>query len=65
MSGLFGGGGGVDIPSRQAENVSRTAERVDTGSEASRRRRERRRASLLTRDFAPAQLGVPGLTGVS
>ena len=67
MTGLLGGGssGGVDIPTRQAATVTKTAERVDTGgSEAARRRRQRRQASVLTRDFAPAQLGVSGLTGV-
>lgn len=58
---FLSGGGGVDLPARQAENVSRTAEVVDTGSEAARRRRQRRNASLLTRDFEPAQLGIPGL----
>lgn len=61
--GAFGGGGGPDIPSTRAEPEKRTAERVDTGTEAARRRRARRQSSLLTRDFEPAQLGTPGLFG--
>lgn len=63
--GAFSGGGGGGIPSRPAETVTKTAERVDTGSEAARRNRKRRRASLLTRDFGEPQLGQSGLTGVT
>lgn len=66
MSGLFGGGGGVDIPTqtKTAENVSRTAEPLEQVSEAGRRRRRRRQAGALTSGFGEPQLGVPGLTGV-
>lgn len=64
MSGLFGGGdGGVDIPTKTAENVRRTAKPVDRGTEESRRRRRRQAAG--TRPLGPPQLGIPGLLGVS
>ena len=62
--GLFGGGGGVDIPTQKAENLKRTAEPVDQVSEAGRRRRRRRQASAITSGFGEPQLGVPALTGV-
>jgi len=65
MSRLFGGGGGVDIPTatKKAENVRRTAEPIEQVSEAGRRRRKRRRASALTSGFGEPQLGIPGLAG--
>lgn len=59
-----GGGGGVSIPTKKAQNVSRTAEPVEQVSEAGRRRRKRRQASSLTSGFGEPQLGIPGLTGV-
>lgn len=63
MSGLFGGGGGdVDIPTKKAENLKRTAEPIEQMSEAGRRRR-RRRAFAATQGFATPPLGMPGLTG--
>lgn len=66
MSGLFGGGGGVDIPTstKTAQNVSRTAEPLEQVSEDGRRRRRRRQASALTSGFGEPRLGIPGLTGV-
>ncbi|KKN04877.1 hypothetical protein LCGC14_1093050 [marine sediment metagenome] len=67
MSGLFGGGGGgVSIPTKKAENISRTAEPLEQVSEVGRdrRRKRRRQASSLTAGFGEPQLGVSGLTGV-
>lgn len=65
MSGLFGGGGGVSIPAKKAENVKRTAEPIEQVSEVGRaRRRRRRQASSLTAGFGEPQLGIPGLTGI-
>ena len=63
MSGLFGGGdGGVDIPTKAAENVKRTATPAEQVSETGRRRRRRRlQAGALTTGFAAPQLGIPGL----
>ena len=60
---LTGGGGGVDIPTKQAQSVSRTAEPIEQISEAGRKRR-RRQAGALTAGFAPPQLGTSGLTGL-
>lgn len=67
MSGLLGdGGGGVSIPTKKAENVSRTSQPLEQVSEAGRDRRRRRlQAGTLTRNFAQPQLGTPGLTGVT
>lgn len=61
------GGGGVDIPKREAENVRRTAQPVDQVSDTAlaNRRRRRRQASFFARGFDGLQLGTPGLTGVS
>jgi len=65
MSGLFGGGGGgVDIPTKKAENVSRTAKPLEQVSEAGRKRRRKRQAFAATRGFADPQLARQGLTAV-
>ncbi len=60
----LGGGGDIGIPSVQAQTPKKTAEVVDRGSEAAKRRRARRQSSLLTRDFGAPQLGIPGLERV-
>ncbi len=59
---LFGGDG-VDIPDRDAQNVTKTAKREDDLSDTARRKR-RRQASFLTRDPAEPQLGTPSLKGL-
>ena len=61
---LFGGGGGIDIPSRKAENVSRTARPVDELSEQAKKNK-RLAASILTKSFAEPTLSKPGLLGLS
>jgi len=58
-----GGGGKVSIPTKKAENISRTAEPLEQVSEEGRRRRRRRQASALTSGFGEPQLGIPGLIG--
>jgi hypothetical protein len=66
MGGLFGGGdsGNVDIPTKKAENISRTAQPAEQISETGRKRR-RRRAFGMTRDLGTPQLGLPGLDPVN
>lgn len=62
--GAVFGGGGADVPEPvQAGNIKKTATPVEQVSEQARKNR-RRQASQLTRDFAPPQLGQPGLIGL-
>lgn len=64
MSGLFGGGGGVKMPSQRAGNPKRTATPMGQLSEQAKKNK-RLRASLLTRNFAEPRLGKAGLLGLS
>ncbi len=59
------GGGDVGLPSRQAENVTKTAVRQDDSSEAARKNRARRRAAIGAPGGVPPQLGTPGLLGLN
>ena len=61
MSNLFGGGG-VDMPSRQAEQAKRTATPVKQLSEDAKRNR-RKAASLLTRTWSEPMLGAKEMLG--
>ena len=63
MSGLFGGGDGVDIPAQTAGNTQRTAKPVEQLSEQARKNR-RRKAGAIGRDIGQPKLSVPGLLGV-
>ena len=68
VGSIFGGGGSkkVSIPTKTAENISKTAEPLGQITEVGRDRRRRRRlASSLTRGFGGPQLGIPELTGVT
>lgn len=56
-----GGGGGVDIPTKTAENVKRTAKPAEQLSETARKNRRRRAAG---QDLGQLQLATPGLLGV-
>ena len=56
----FLGGGDVDLPTKTAEPIKRTAEALPQGTEASNKNK-RLSASMLTSGFAKPQLGVPGL----
>jgi hypothetical protein len=60
MSGLFGG---PDIPTVQAEQPRRTAERLEGGRPEDRRKR-RAQASILTRDWNKPKLAEKGLLGL-
>jgi hypothetical protein len=60
MSGLFGG---PDIPTVQAEQPRRTAERV-AGGRPEDRRKKQAQASILTRDWNKPKLGEWGMTGL-
>ena len=63
ISNIFGGGDDTpDLPSQKAENVRRTATALPQGSEAAKQKRLQ--ASLITRPFAEAKLGQPGLLGL-
>jgi len=61
---FLSGGGGVDLPSKQAENVKRTAEALPQDTEASRTSK-RLSASLLTKGFTKPALGLPGLRAIN
>ena len=58
---LFGGGGGVDIPSKAAENVKRTALPAEQLSDQARKNRRRRSGAT---DLGELKLATPGLLGV-
>lgn len=60
---LTGGGSDIQMPSKTAENVKRTAAALPQGTEAAKKAK-RLSASLLTKDFAPATLSRPGLLGI-
>ena len=60
MSNLFGGG--VDIPKQKPEELTKTALRVDSTSEAAKKNR-RRAASFLTKRLDEPKLSQPGLLG--
>ena len=61
IGGLFEGDGDA-LPSRTAEQPTKTAEPVDQLSEQARKNR-RRSAGLFSQGFAPPQLSTPGLLG--
>ena len=58
---LFGGGGGVDIPTKTAENVTRTAVPAEQLSDQARKNRRRRSGAT---DLGELKLATPGLLGV-
>ena len=58
---LSGGGGGVDIPSKAAENVKRTAVPAEQLSEQAKKNRRRRSGAT---DLGELKLATPGLLGV-
>ena len=55
------GGGGVDIPTKAAENIKRTAEPAEQISDTARRNRRRRAAGT---EFSQLELSTPGLLGI-
>lgn len=61
ITALFGGRDkDSDIPKREAENPTKTAQPLRQGSEAARRNRQRRRAATGV-DLGRPTLGTPGL----
>ena len=57
---LFGGGG-VDMPTKAAENVTRTAVPAEQLSEQAKKNRRRRSGGT---DLSELKLATPGLLGV-
>jgi hypothetical protein len=56
---------GIDAPkAKPAQTATRTASALPQTSEAAKKNR-RLQASLLTREFAPPKLGIPGLDAIN